>query len=100
MNQQYPFITFLQKSQQDEGQAKSLNMLLGYAQPYTYWFHWEEGWEPTRPFLNNAFGIMDTTNITNITLMGYGRLLLVALALKQLVRYILPMSLGCLRILG
>ena len=34
MNQQYPFITFLQKSQQDEGQAKSLNMLLGYAQPY------------------------------------------------------------------
>ena len=68
MNEKYPFITFLQKSQQDEGQAKSLNMLLNYAQPYTYWFHWEEGWEPTRPFLNNAFSIMDTTNITQLQL--------------------------------
>ena len=68
IHQQYPFITFLQKSQQDEGQAKSLNMLLNYAQPYTYWFHWEEGWEPTRPFLNKAFGIMDSTNITQLQL--------------------------------
>jgi hypothetical protein len=68
ISQKYPFITFLQKSQQDEGQAKSLNMLLNYAQPYTYWFHWEEGWEPTRPFLNNAFNIMDTTNITQLQL--------------------------------
>jgi hypothetical protein len=68
VNQHYPFITFLQKSQQDEGQAKSLNMLLNYAQPYTYWFHWEEGWEPTKSFLNNAFNIMDTTNITQLQL--------------------------------
>ena len=68
MSQKYPFITFLQKSQQDEGQAKSLNMVLSYAQPYTYWFHWEEGWEPTKPFLNSAFTIMDKTNITQLQL--------------------------------
>lgn len=69
MSREYPFITFLQKSQQDAGQAKSLNMLLPYTQPYTYWFHWEEGWVPTRSFLEDAFRVMDTTpTITQLQL--------------------------------
>jgi len=68
VNQQYPFITFLQKSQQDAGQVKSLNILLEYITPYKYWFHWEEGWVPTRSFLPQAFTVMDTTEITQLQL--------------------------------
>jgi len=68
MAEQYPFITFIQKGQQDEGQAQSLNMLLTYLPPYKYWFHWEEGWVPTRAFLPSAFSIMDSTNITQLQL--------------------------------
>ena len=68
MAQQYPFITFIQKGPQEKGQVKSLNMLLPYTKRYKYWFHWEEGWYPTRPFLNQAFRIMDTTDITQLQL--------------------------------
>jgi hypothetical protein len=68
VNEKYPFITFLQKSQQDEGQAKSLNILLSYIPKYKYMFHWEEGWKPTKPFLNESFRIMDSTDITQLQL--------------------------------
>jgi hypothetical protein len=68
MNQQYPFITFLQKSQQDQGQPKSLNILFPYMNSYKYWFHWEESWYPIRPFLKDAFDIMDNTKITQLQL--------------------------------
>jgi len=68
IHQQYPFITFLQKGEHDKGQVKSLNMLLEYITPYKYWFHWEEGWIPTRPFLPQAFNIMDNTEITQLQL--------------------------------
>jgi hypothetical protein len=68
VKQKYPFITFLQKGMHDRGQVKSLNHILPYITPYTYWFHWEEGWQPTRAFLNNAFHIMDTTNISQLQL--------------------------------
>ena len=68
IHQQYPFITFLQKGEHDKGQVKSLNMLLEYITPYKYWFHWEEGWVPTRPFLPQAFNIMDNTEITQLQL--------------------------------
>lgn len=66
MREQYPFITFLQKGEQDKGQAKSLNILLPYITSYTYWLHWEEGWVPTRPFIQQAFHIVDTTDITQL----------------------------------
>ena len=68
VSQNYPFITFLQKGPQDVGHVKSLNMLLPYITPYKYWFHWEEGWQPTKPFLNSAFNVMDSTNITQLQL--------------------------------
>jgi len=68
MQEQYPFITFLQKGAHDEGQVKSLNILLPYITPYKYWFHWEESWYPTRAFLTEAFNIMDTTDITQLQL--------------------------------
>ena len=68
VSQNYPFITFLQKGPQDVGHVKSLNMLLPYITPYKYWFHWEEGWQPTKPFLNSAFNVMDSTNVTQLQL--------------------------------
>ena len=66
MAQTYPFIEFIQKTQQDEGQAKSLNHLMTYLSSYTYWLHWEESWYPTRPFLEDAWAAMDATDISQL----------------------------------
>jgi hypothetical protein len=68
VSQNYPFITFLQKGPEDAGHVKSLNILLPYITSYKYWFHWEEGWQPTKSFLNSAFNIMDSTNVTQLQL--------------------------------
>jgi len=68
IEQRYPFMECIQKSEEQKGQVKSLNILMTYLPLYTYWFHWEEGWVPTRPFLHEAFNTMDTTNITQLQL--------------------------------
>ena len=66
MSQTYPFIEFIQKTQQDQGQAKSLNHLMSYLPPYTYWLHWEESWYPTRPFLDDAWSAMDVSDVSQL----------------------------------
>ena len=68
MAQKYPFITFLQKGERDQGHVKSLNIILPYITPYKYWFHWEEGWVPSRSFLARSFQIMDDSRITQLQL--------------------------------
>ena len=66
MAQTYPFIEFIQKMKNDEGQTKSLNHLMSYLPSYTYWLHWEESWYPTRPFLDEAWAAMDQTDISQL----------------------------------
>ena len=63
---QYPFIEFIQKTKAQQGQAKSLNILLTYIPNYKYWIHWEESWYPTRPFLHDAWNAMDTSTSTQL----------------------------------
>jgi len=62
----YPFITFVQKTGGQKGQPKSCAMVFDYIQPYTYWIHWEETWLPTRPFLRDAYRIMEQTQISQL----------------------------------
>ena len=43
---QYPYINFINKTKNDVGQARSLNIILEAAQKSCckYWVQWEEGW--------------------------------------------------------
>ena len=71
----YPFMTFLQKKADQKGQPISCAIVFDQIRPYTYWIHWEETWYPTRPFLHDAFRIMDQTTISQLQCtkneMGY-----------------------------
>ena len=62
----YPFITFHQKDKESRGQAASMNIILKLIQGYTYWIHWEESWYTDKPFLKDAFDIMDNTDVTQL----------------------------------
>jgi hypothetical protein len=66
MASRYPFMTFIQKTAAQKGQPKSCEMVFNYIKPYTYWIHWEETWYPTRPFLADAYRIMEYTDISQL----------------------------------
>jgi hypothetical protein len=68
MRKRYPFIEFIQKTKDQKGQARSLNMILERVRPYEYWIHWEESWYSTKPFLDRALRVMQTTNIDQLQL--------------------------------
>jgi hypothetical protein len=53
-----PTIQFIQKSKQDRGQARTLNMILDRLQWYDLWIHWEEMWMCVRPFIEESIEIM------------------------------------------
>jgi hypothetical protein len=62
----YPYMTFIQKSEDQKGQAASLNIILEHIKPYDYWIQWEDSWYPERAFLDRAYMIMNSTNLTQI----------------------------------
>ena len=55
INQKYPFIHFIQKTEEFKGQSDSLNLILSIIKSYTYWIYWnissDEVWEISREFL-------------------------------------------------
>ena len=53
-----PAIQFIQKTEADRGQARTLNMILDRLQWYDLWIHWEETWMCVRPFIGEAVEIM------------------------------------------
>lgn len=61
MQRQYQFLDLYQKTAQDQGQARSLNMILEKltAGNYDYWLHIEESWRTVRPFLRLAMNALD-----------------------------------------
>ena len=62
MREKYPFVEFIQKTKDQHGQAKGLNMIMERISPYKYWFHWEETWDTRAPFINRCIREMDTNN--------------------------------------
>ncbi len=59
MKNKYPFVEFIQKTKDQHGQAKGLNMILELIKPYKYWFHWEETWDTRSPFIMRAITTME-----------------------------------------
>jgi hypothetical protein len=66
INQKYPFINFVQKTEDFKGQGESLNLILTMIKSYIYWIHWEEAWYITREFLFDAIKIMDNTKLSQL----------------------------------
>ena len=66
INNKYPFINFIQKTEDIKGLEKSLNLILDLIKTYTYWIHWDESWYSTRSFIYDAIQIMDNTKITQL----------------------------------
>ena len=56
----FPWIRFVQKTENSRGQAKSLNLILDEIKPFQYWLQWEEAWFCTQPFLDTALCVMET----------------------------------------
>jgi hypothetical protein len=68
MRERYPFIEFIQKTEVDKGQARSLNIILERIRSYEYWIQWEESWYPAQPFMGRALDILRSTNIDQLQL--------------------------------
>lgn len=61
IRRQYPFIETYQKAAHEQGQARSLNIILNELRTgnYSHWLHIEESWRTVRPFLNVAIKALD-----------------------------------------
>lgn len=62
MKKNYPNVRFIQKTKDDNGQARSLNILVRDHLLYStkkYWIHWEDAWVCARPLLPDLVRIMD-----------------------------------------
>lgn len=61
IQRQFPFIETYQKQEHEQGQANSLNIILGKLRTgnCTYWLHMEESWRTVRPFLGTTVRAMD-----------------------------------------
>lgn len=62
MRKNYPQVRFIQKNREDNGQARSLNLLVRDCLLHSekkYWVHWEDTWIATRPLLPDLVQHMD-----------------------------------------
>lgn len=68
LKRKFPQIEFIQKNENEKGQAYSLNRIIDILKEgnYDYWIQWEEAWYPTRKFLKDAINIMNKTDIDQL----------------------------------
>lgn len=62
MEENYPQVKFIQKSYEDKGQARSLNMFIGdylLNSSHKYWIHWEDTWTCVRPLFPDLINFME-----------------------------------------
>lgn len=62
MKKHYPQVKFIQKSEKDQGQARSLNILIRdhlLHCPHKYWIHWEDTWTCSNPLLPDIINMME-----------------------------------------
>jgi hypothetical protein len=64
----FPFVTIINKTADMKGQAKSLNHIIDILKEntYKYWIHWEESWIATRPFVQEAYVIMENSHVDQL----------------------------------
>jgi hypothetical protein len=68
MKSNYPEVIFIQKTKEQIGQARTLNMILDFIKGYDYWIHWEETWVAKRAFISEGINILNTSNVTQLQL--------------------------------
>ena len=61
-----PRFIFLEKSANDDGHSKSINIIHEYIKDYKYWLHWEESWYCIGPILKQAYEIIQVEEIENV----------------------------------
>lgn len=72
MKDHFPSVKFIQKTLQDKGQARSLNLLIRDHLLHSdkkYWVHWEDTWVCTRSLFPEVIRIMDANpNVSQLQL--------------------------------
>jgi len=70
LRKKYPNVHFVSKTESQQGQAKSLNIIIDELKlgRYKYWLQWEESWFATRPFVELAYSIMESHDIDQLQL--------------------------------
>lgn len=68
LKNKYPKFNFINKTKDQFGQAKSLNMIIDMLKNggYKYWLHWEESWYCNGPILDKVYHIIENYNVTQI----------------------------------
>ena len=71
LEEKYPQIDFINKKENDKGQARSINMIIDILREgkYDYWLHWEDSWIVTEPFLTTAVDIMLDDQVDQLQLI-------------------------------
>ena len=71
LERKYPQFEFINKTEEDKGQAKSINMIIDILREgkYDYWLHWEDSWILKEPFLLKAIDIMMDDKVDQLQLI-------------------------------
>ena len=71
LKEKYPQIDFINKDENDKGQARSINMIIDILREgnYDYWLHWEDSWIVIEPFLTKSLDIMLDNRIDQLQLI-------------------------------
>lgn len=66
--EKYPSFTFINKTEDKKGQAKSLNIIIEHLSNFEYWMHWEDSWYSIGPVLEKSFQFISSYPINYIQL--------------------------------
>ena len=68
LKSKYSLFTFINKSESQKGQARSLNIIIDFLKKDTlkYWLHLEDSWICNGSFLKDVYNIMENTNISQL----------------------------------
>ena len=71
LQKMYPKFEFIQKSKENKGQARSINIIIDLLreEKYVYWLHWEDSWILKAPFLSKALDIMMDDRVDQLQLI-------------------------------
>ena len=71
LQKKYPQFEFINKNENQKGQAYSINMIIDILKEnnYDYWIHWEDSWILEKPFLDKALDIMNDNKIDQLQLI-------------------------------
>lgn len=71
LEETYPQFEFINKDEDNKGQARSINMIIDILREgnYDYWLHWEDSWILTESFLPNALDIMLDDQVDQLQLI-------------------------------